>query len=95
MMLETMEEIWPAGTSWTKPLGGMFLWGVLPPSMDAAEIFKTALSRKVAYVPGSAFHANGGGNNTMRLNFSYCQPEMIREGMTRLGLLLRELVVAN
>ncbi len=95
MMLETMEEIWPAGTSWTKPLGGMFLWGVLPPSMDAAEIFKTALSRKVAYGPGSAVHATGGGNNTMRLNFSYCQPEMIREGMTRLGLLLRELVVAN
>ena len=95
MMLETMEEIWPVGTSWTKPQGGMFLWGVLPPGMDAAEVFKTALTRKVAYVPGAAFHANGGGKNTMRLNFSYCQPEVIREGMTRLGLLLRELVVAN
>ena len=95
MMLETMEEIWPAGTSWTKPQGGMFLWGVLPAYMDATELFKTALEHKVAYVPGAAFHANGGGNNTMRLNFSYCQPEVIREGMTRLGLLLRELVVKN
>jgi 2-aminoadipate transaminase len=91
VMLETMEEIWPAGTSWTKPLGGMFLWGILPAGMDTAEVIK----KKVAFVPGAAFHANGGGANTMRLNFSYCSPDMIREGSTRLGLLLRELVKAN
>ena len=95
VMLETMEEIWPANTHWTKPQGGMFLWGILPPGMDTAEIIKTAIDRKVAFVPGAAFHANGGGKNTMRLNFSYCSPELIREGTTRLGLLLRELVKTN
>lgn len=92
MMLDTMEEIWPAGTKWTKPQGGMFLWGILPENMDAAEIIKQAVEKKVAFVPGSAFHANGGGNNTMRLNFSYCPPDTIREGSTRLGLLLRDLI---
>src|SRR5512145_3194333 len=35
VMLETMEEIWPAGTNWTHPQGGMFLWGILPKDMDA------------------------------------------------------------
>jgi 2-aminoadipate transaminase len=95
MMLETMDEIWPSGTSWTKPQGGMFLWGILPPEMDSAEVLKQAIERKVAFVPGAAFHANGGGKNTMRINFSYCNPETIREGTTRLGLLLRDLVTKN
>jgi len=95
VMLETMEEIWPVGTSWTKPQGGMFLWGILPTGMDSAEVIKKAIENKVAFVPGAAFHANGGGNNTMRLNFSYCSPDLIREGSTRLGMLLRELVKAN
>jgi 2-aminoadipate transaminase len=95
VMLETMEEIWPAGTSWTKPQGGMFLWGILPQGMDATEVIKTAIERKVAFVPGGAFHANGGGQNTMRLNFSYSSPDVIREGTTRLGVLLRELVLAR
>ena len=92
VMLETMEEIWPSGTSWTQPLGGMFLWGILPENMNATELIKKAIDRKVAFVPGEAFHANGGGKNTMRLNFSYSSPDVIREGTTRLGLLLRELI---
>lgn len=92
VMLDTMEEIWPASTKWTKPQGGMFLWGILPESMDTAELIKQAVERKVAFVPGSAFHATGGGKNTMRLNFSYCSADTIREGSTRLGLLLRDLL---
>jgi len=93
VMLETMEEIWPVETRWTHPEGGMFLWGILPPDIDAAEVFKIAVKQhKVAFVPGASFHPNGGGHNTMRLNFSYSSPEVIREGMTRLGLLLKDLV---
>ncbi|HEY5983070.1 MAG TPA: PLP-dependent aminotransferase family protein [Anaerolineales bacterium] len=90
VMLEMMEEMFPAGVSWTRPQGGMFLYGILPEHMDAADVLKVALERKVAFVPGGAFHANGGGNNTMRINFSYCRPEIIREGITRLGLTLKE-----
>jgi 2-aminoadipate transaminase len=89
-MLETMDEIFPSEVRWTRPQGGMFLWGILPDWMDATELFKTAIDKKVAFVPGAAFHPNGGGKNTMRLNFSYCSPDAIREGITRLGLLLRE-----
>lgn len=90
LMLEVMTETFPSGVHWTKPLGGMFLWGVLPEWMDAAEILKSAIQRKVAFVPGASFHPNGGGQNTMRINYSYSKPEMIREGITRLGTLLKE-----
>ena len=95
VMLEAMEELFPSNVHWTHPLGGMFLWGVLPEGMDAAEVLKTAIQRKVAFVPGASFHPNGGGNNTMRINFSYSNPETIREGITRLGTLLKELLVKN
>jgi 2-aminoadipate transaminase len=90
VMIEMMEEMFPAGVSWTKPLGGMFLWGVLPENVDAAEVLKVAVERKVAFVPGAAFHPNGGGKNTMRLNFSFSNPENIREGIERLGVTLKE-----
>ncbi len=93
VMLETMDEIWPHEVRWTRPEGGMFLWGMLPENMDAAEVFKTAIQHKVAFVPGAAFHPNGGGHNTMRLNFSFSSPDIIREGTTRLGMLLKELIV--
>ncbi len=89
-MLETMDEIFPREVRWTAPQGGMFLWGILPEYMDAADLLKKAIDKKVAFVPGAAFHPNGGGKNTLRINFSYSKPEVIREGITRLGLLLRE-----
>ncbi len=90
VMIEMMEEMFPPEVTWTKPLGGMFLWGKLPEKMDAAEVLKVALERKVAFVPGGAFHPNGGGMNTMRLNFSFSNPDNIREGIERLGVTLKE-----
>jgi 2-aminoadipate transaminase len=95
VMLEVMDEVFPHEVRWTKPEGGMFLWGILPEWMDAAEVFKIAIERKVAFVPGASFHPNGGGKNTMRINFSYSNPDLIREGMTRLGTLLKELVAEH
>ena len=92
VMLEIMDEMFPPEVRWTHPQGGMFLWGIMPEHMDAADVLKIALERKVAFVPGGSFHATGGGNNTMRLNFSYSRPEIIREGITRLGTTLKELL---
>jgi 2-aminoadipate transaminase len=92
VMLEMMEEMFPPEVHWTRPAGGMFLWGIMPEGLDSAQLLKVALQRKVAFVPGASFHANGGGANTMRLNFSYSSPEVIREGITRLGLTLKEAV---
>lgn len=90
VMLEMMDEMFPPEVHWTRPQGGMFLWGMMPENVDAADVLKVALQRKVAFVPGESFHACGGGKNTMRINFSYSSPELIREGITRLGTTLKE-----
>ena len=57
----------------------------LPEGLDAAELLKDALAHKVAYVPGGAFHPDGDGHNTLRLNFSLCDPQRIETGIRRLG----------
>jgi len=73
----------------------MFLWGMMPDGVDTAEVLTAAIERKVAFVPGTAFHPNGGGKNTMRLNFSFSSPELIREGITRLGMTMKEILKKN
>ena len=95
VMMEMMEEVFPSEMRWTHPQGGMFLWGIMPEGTDAAEVLKVAIQRKVAFVPGASFHPNGGGANTMRINFSYCAPDTIREGITRLGVTLKEFLHKN
>ena len=89
VMLAALAEEFPAGVTWTHPQGGMFLWLTLPEDVDAADLLRDAIERKVAFVPGAPFHADGSGANTMRLNFSNASPENIREGIRRLGAALR------
>lgn len=94
MMIGALEKYMPKlpGLRWIVPEGGLFLWIMLPRNMDADEMFKTAIDHNVAYVIGSAFYPNGGGNNTMRLNFSYPSDEDIVEGVRRLAALIKEKV---
>jgi 2-aminoadipate transaminase len=84
-MLAELEQMMPHGTRWTRPDGGMFLWITLPEALDASRLLARAIERQVAFVPGADFHANGGGQNTMRLNFSHPAPEQIRAGIGRLA----------
>jgi 2-aminoadipate transaminase len=87
-MLEAVARYFPSEVRWTRPAGGMFLWVTLPAHMDAAELLARALVERVAFVPGAAFHADGGGRNTFRLNFSNMSEDMIAIGVERLGRLL-------
>ncbi len=89
-MLEALENNMPEGTDWTKPKGGLFLWVKLPEGCDTTKLFPKAIEEKVAYVPGESFHPNGGGKNTMRLNFSACNPETIKIGIQRLGKMIKD-----
>lgn len=88
-MLAALEGAMPAGTRWTRPAGGMFLWLTLPEGVSSEALLERALEAKVAFVPGRSFHAGGGGANTMRLNFSHSSPAQIAEGVRRLGAALR------
>jgi 2-aminoadipate transaminase len=92
-MLDALAEFWPDACSWTKPEGGLFLWARAPEKIDALELLKVALERKVAFVPGINFYPEAdGGTNAMRLNFSNARPDMIVEGIRRLGLTLKEVL---
>ena len=89
VMLAAMARYFPTEVRWTRPLGGLFLWVTLPPGVDSADLLKDALQEKVAFVPGASFYPAGGGERTLRLNFSYCTPEKIEEGMRRLGAVIK------
>lgn len=90
VMLEALRKYMPKGVEWSKPEGGLFLWMKLPKKMSANELFPKAIENKVAYVVGSAFHCNGKGQNTMRINFSFPSEQQIDEGINRLAKMIEE-----
>jgi 2-aminoadipate transaminase len=90
IMLASMDGYFPPCIEWLHPEGGLFLWSVFPERINATEVLKKAIEQKVAFVPGAPFYPAGGGENTMRLNFSNATPEKIREGISRLGKVLYE-----
>lgn len=92
VMLGALNEYMPPidGLSWSKPEGGMFMWLKLPEYMDATEMFMDAVNMSVAYVIGSAFHHDGSGKNTMRINYSYPPEGQIVTGIRRLSNLVKK-----
>ena len=94
VMLEALEEFCPPEVTWTRPLGGLFLWVELPKGMDCHQLFDAALKQNVAFVPGDCFYAQNGyaeeGLRHLRLNFSNAKPEQIREGVRRLGVAMKD-----
>jgi 2-aminoadipate transaminase len=87
-MLDALQTYFPAGTSWTKPEGGMFIWVTLPKHIDSGALLKEAVEQHVAFVPGAPFYANEPQQNTLRLSFVTVPPEKIRAGIERLGKLI-------
>ena len=85
LMMDAMEKYFPEGYVCNKPKGGMFAWVTLPEGIDTEIMFLDAIKNKVAYVHGKAFHVDGGGGRSMRLNFSYSSNDQIVEGMKRLA----------
>ncbi|RSZ57962.1 PLP-dependent aminotransferase family protein [Massilia atriviolacea] len=88
VMLDAIAEQFPAGVTWTKPEGGMFIWVTLPKQIDAMKLLDQAIAAKVAFVPGAPFYANEPETNTLRLSFVTVPPERIREGVAILGKLI-------
>ncbi len=91
IMVAAIEENFPAEVHFTRPEGGMFLWVTLPERLSALELFDHAVREKVAFVPGTPFFVDGGGTNSMRLNFSNENEDRIKEGIRRLGQIMKNL----
>jgi 2-aminoadipate transaminase len=91
VMVRMLQEEFPKTVSYTHPLGGMFIWVTLPDGCSSMEVFEQALKENVAVLPGMPFYVDGGGADTMRLNFSNSMPEDIVRGMSRLARVIQRI----
>jgi DNA-binding transcriptional MocR family regulator len=89
-MLETLDQYFPKSATWTRPEGGFYVWVNLPSGVDTKALMPKAIVAKVAYVPGTAFYADGLGSWSMRLSYCHPTPERIREGVKALGQVVSE-----
>lgn len=92
VMMESIDQYFPAGTKHTRPDGGLFLWAEVPEPIDTTALLPKAIARKVAYVAGAGFFVNGQGKgkNCMRLSYGNVTPAQIRTGIKILGDLCKE-----
>jgi 2-aminoadipate transaminase len=91
VMIRMLKDEFPDTVSYTEPSGGMFIWVTLPAGCSSMEVFEKALSENVAVLPGMPFYVDGGGTDTMRLNFSNATEETIITGMERLARVIRSM----
>ena len=92
VMLEALAQHLPPEATWTEPGGGLFIWARLPDYIDTTDLLARALRENVAFVPGRAAYLDGRGGSEMRLNFSGVGDDDIREGVRRIGKVVREQV---
>jgi 2-aminoadipate transaminase len=100
-LLDALAEHFPAdgplaGTHWTHPHGGLYVWLSFPPGVDAGpdgDLMRAALEEGVLYVPGQFCHVNGENGpapaNEARLSFGVASEEQIREAVRRLARAVR------
>jgi DNA-binding transcriptional MocR family regulator len=95
-LLDSLEQLMPAGTTWTVPQGGFYSWVTLPEGLDSKAMLPRAVAALVAYVPGTGFFVDGQGRESLRLSYCYPDPDRIREGVRRLaGVVESELEIAQ
>ena len=93
-MLAALAEYMPAGTTWTSPQGGFFVWITLPEGIDTYPLLHKAIDAGVVFIPGAAFTPSDEPSNKLRLAFSAVAPEAITEGVRRLAPVLQEAMAA-
>lgn len=95
-LLDSLDQLMPAGTTWTVPAGGFYSWLTLPDGLDATAMLPRAVAALVAYVPGTGFFVDGQGRSNLRLSYCYPEPERIKEGVRRLAAVVEaELDIAQ
>lgn len=90
LILKSMEEYFPAGTEWTHPEGGLFLWLTFPEGVSARKVFTKCIEMKVAGVIGDAFYPNQKTDRSMRINYSNMPDDRIVEGIKRMAKAIEE-----
>ena len=98
VMKLAIKKHFPSAVEWWEPEGGLYFWARLPhglPSGVKSKVFSTALKNDVLYVPGEICYADDAArrkpNHEMRISFGNASEENIREGIKRLGKVLRKI----
>lgn len=94
MLVEALEQVMPAGTTWNMPTGGFYLWVKLPAGIDTEALVYECIERGVVYVPGTAFYTDGSGRSELRMSFCLPSLEDIRKGAGILGEVFAEAAAA-
>jgi 2-aminoadipate transaminase len=91
VMVEALAAHFGEDARWTEPQGGLFVWATLDERIDTTDLLAQAReSEGVAFVPGRAAYMDGHrGSSSMRLNFAGVADEDIREGIRRIGKVVR------
>jgi DNA-binding transcriptional MocR family regulator len=89
-MLSALDAYFPKAATWTRPAGGFYVWVTLPPEIDTKAMVPKAIAAKVAYVPGTAFYADGFGSWSLRLSYCYPTPERITQGVMALSKVVEQ-----
>ena len=91
VMLHALGQYFPHDFKWSKPEGGMFIWAEGPRGLNMDRVFKRAIEKQVAFVPGRYFYASQGmGQETMRLNFTMINEATIDRSIQTLSEVIRE-----
>ena len=85
IMEKAIKQYFPNNTQLTNPEGGLFLWCTLDEKISTSKLFQDAIKQQVAFVPGESFYTGAVQKNTMRLNYSCADKQMIEKGIKQLG----------
>jgi 2-aminoadipate transaminase len=88
-MLKTLNATMPDRVKWTDPDGGFFVWVDLPDGVSATKLAAAAREQGVEFLPGTACHFHGGGDQTLRLSYSFADEAQIEQGIAILADLIR------
>ncbi|NLL37496.1 MAG: PLP-dependent aminotransferase family protein [Fretibacterium sp.] len=81
----------PLGVTWVKPQGGFFYW-INTGAIDSDELAKRAIEKKVAILPGAPFCVDPeAGKHAARINYTFSNPDVIEEGVSRLAQAIQEM----
>jgi 2-aminoadipate transaminase len=96
---KALKENVPATVEWEEPDGGLYFWARLPGKMKSgmhSKFFHAALANDVLYVPGGLCYADDPTrpkpDNEMRISFGSAPEKDIREGIRRMGAVLRKMI---
>lgn len=92
IMLDALESCMPESVHYTRPKGGFFIWLTLPSPLQSEDVVDAANKERVLILSGDRFFAERPRGQHLRLAFSYVEAEKIKEGIEKLGSIIKSFI---